>query len=497
MKRKGEARNVLLCAVLTAQLILLPVLGANVRAAGVTPDPNAAANKRPSMETAPNGVPVVNITAANGSGLSHNQYHDFNVHQQGLILNNSSGAANSQLGGIVAGNPNFHGNRGAEARTILNEVTSANRSRIEGYIEVNGRAADVILANPNGVTVNGGGFINVPRATITTGKPEVDPGGALRGYEVRQGDIRIEGAGINADNTDAFTLLARTAHVEAQVRASSLAVVTGKNSVAADGTVTPLADPSPAPADPGNPAAEEKPEVGIDSSALGGMYANRITLIATEKGVGVNLEGTVQSADQMVITADGKLRLREAVSGGDAVLAGKGDIELTGAAVTAARDLTVTADNLRLEKGVFEPQYEARKAKKQAGSRTGVGSVRPDARAGTGKILPALCRRRHAADHRARTAQRAERNPRRRQSAHRRRGRPGQQQRAQFLGHHGGGQGFVHQCQDAGKHALHPEHPSRCQQLARALLGRQLPLGRPQGKMVGLSRAERCPGQPD
>lgn len=356
MKRKGEARNVLLCAVLTAQLILLPVLGANVRAAGVTPDPNAAANKRPSMETAPNGVPVVNITAANGSGLSHNQYHDFNVHQQGLILNNSSGAANSQLGGIVAGNPNFHGNRGAEARTILNEVTSANRSRIEGYIEVNGRAADVILANPNGVTVNGGGFINVPRATITTGKPEVDPGGALRGYEVRQGDIRIEGAGINADNTDAFTLLARTAHVEAQVRASSLAVVTGKNSVAADGTVTPLADPSPAPADPGNPAAEEKPEVGIDSSALGGMYANRITLIATEKGVGVNLEGTVQSADQMVITADGKLRLREAVSGGDAVLAGKGDIELTGAAVTAARDLTVTADNLRLEKGVFEPQ---------------------------------------------------------------------------------------------------------------------------------------------
>ena len=377
MKRKGEARNVLLCAVLTAQLILLPVLGANVRAAGVTPDPNAAANKRPSMETAPNGVPVVNITAANGSGLSHNQYHDFNVHQQGLILNNSSGAANSQLGGIVAGNPNFHGNRGAEARTILNEVTSANRSRIEGYIEVNGRAADVILANPNGVTVNGGGFINVPRATITTGKPEVDPGGALRGYEVRQGDIRIEGAGINADNTDAFTLLARTAHVEAQVRASSLAVVTGKNSVAADGTVTPLADPSPAPADPGNPAAEEKPEVGIDSSALGGMYANRITLIATEKGVGVNLEGTVQSADQMVITADGKLRLREAVSGDDAVLAGKGDIELTGAAVTAARDLTVTADNLRLEKGVFEPQYEARKAKKQAGSVTAGAEAAP------------------------------------------------------------------------------------------------------------------------
>ena len=368
MEKMREARNGLLCAVLTAQLIFSPVLGAAVQAAGVTPDPNAAADKRPSMEAAPNGVPVVNITAANGSGLSHNQYHDFNVHQQGLILNNSSSAANSQLGGILAGNPNFNGNHGAEARAVLNEVTSANRSRIEGYIEVNGRAADVILANPNGVTVNGGGFINVPRATITTGKPQVDGNGALCGYEVRQGDIRIEGAGVNADNTDAFTLLARTAGVEAQVRANSLAVVTGKNHVAADGTVTPLADA--VPADPSTPAvppaSDDKPEVGIDSSALGGMYANRITLIATEKGVGVNLEGAVQSADQMVITADGKLRLREAASGGDAILVSKGDIELTGAAVTAARDLTGAAENVRLEKGVFEPQYEARKAKKQA-----------------------------------------------------------------------------------------------------------------------------------
>lgn len=359
MKKMREARKALLCAMLAAQLIFSPMWGTIVRAAGVTPDPAAGADKRPGLDVAPNGVPVVNITAANSSGLSHNQYHDFNVRRQGLILNNSSSsAANSQLGGIVAGNPNFHGNRGAEARAILNEVTSANRSHIEGYIEVNGRAADVILANPNGVTINGGGFINVPRATIATGKPQVDGNGALRGYEVRQGDIRIEGAGINADNTDAFTLLARTADVEAQVRAKNLNVVTGRNSVAADGTVTPLDEAAPA-------SKADRPEVGIDSSALGGMYANRITLIATEKGVGVNLEGAVQSADQMVITADGKLRLREAASGGDAVLAAKGDIELTGAAVTAARNLTVTAENVRLKKGVFEPQYEARKAKKQ------------------------------------------------------------------------------------------------------------------------------------
>ncbi|NCB21462.1 MAG: filamentous hemagglutinin N-terminal domain-containing protein, partial [Deltaproteobacteria bacterium] len=355
MEHFPPIRSVALCAILSAQLVLSPIFAASAYAAGVTPDPNAPGNKRPSMDVSANGVPLVNITAPNSSGLSHNQYSDFNVRQQGLILNNSSQAVNTQIGGIIAGNPNFYGNSSNEARTILNEVTSANRSRIEGYIEVGGRAADVILANPNGITVNGGGFINVPRATLSTGVPQVNPSGALTGHEVKRGDISIEGAGINADNTDAFTLLARTAYVEAQVRGKNVTVVAGRNNIATDGTVTPLAD------DPANP----KPQVAIDSSALGGMYANRISLIATEKGVGVNLEGTVQSADQMVITADGKLRLREASSGGNAVLASNGDVEVVGGSVTAGKDLTVAADNLRVKKGSLEPQYETRKAARQ------------------------------------------------------------------------------------------------------------------------------------
>ncbi|WP_215647715.1 hemagglutinin repeat-containing protein [Desulfovibrio desulfuricans] len=333
MEHRTSIHSVALCAILSAQLILSPIFAASAFAAGgVTPDPNAPGSKRPSMDVSANGVPLVNITAPNSSGLSHNQYSDFNVHQQGLILNNSYRTVTTQIGGIITGNPNFHGDSSREASTILNEVTSANRSRIEGYIEVGGRPADVILANPNGITVNGGGFINVPRATLSTGVPQVNPAGALTGHEVQRGDISIEGAGINADNTDAFTLLARTASVEAQVRGKNVTVVAGRNNIATDGTVTPLAD------DPANP----KPQVAIDSSALGGMYANRITLVATEKGVGVNLEGTVQSADQMVITADGKLRLREASSGGDAMLASNTEIRVDESAA-AAKSLGVSA----------------------------------------------------------------------------------------------------------------------------------------------------------
>ena len=167
MEHRTSIHSVALCAILSAQLVLSPILAASAYAAGgVTPDPNAPGSKRPSVDVSANGVPLVNITAPNSSGLSHNQYSDFNVWQQGLILNNSSQAVNTQIGGVIAGNPNFYGDPTHEARTILNEVTSANRSRIEGYIEVGGRAADVILANPNGITVNGGGFINVPRATL-------------------------------------------------------------------------------------------------------------------------------------------------------------------------------------------------------------------------------------------------------------------------------------------------------------------------------------------
>jgi len=172
-------------------------------AAGITPDPSSG-SKRPSMDAAANGVPVVNIVKPNASGLSHNQYKDFNVGKQGAILNNAAKPVNTQLGGIVAGNANLNGGPGA--RVILNEVTSSNRSHIQGYIEVGGRKADVILANPNGITVNGGGFINTGNAMLTTGKPQI-ANGTFTGVEVRQGDVRIEGAGINAANTDAFSIL--------------------------------------------------------------------------------------------------------------------------------------------------------------------------------------------------------------------------------------------------------------------------------------------------
>ena len=112
----------------SALLIVLLVMPPHVYAQRpITPDPSAPASLRPSMDVAPNGVPVVNVANPSSSGLSHNLYRDFNVNNQGLIFNNGKGASPTQLGGLITGNPNFSG---APARAILNEVTLTNRSYI-------------------------------------------------------------------------------------------------------------------------------------------------------------------------------------------------------------------------------------------------------------------------------------------------------------------------------------------------------------------------------
>ncbi|WP_447845373.1 two-partner secretion system putative hemagglutinin TpsA2 [Pseudomonas aeruginosa] len=293
-------------------LFLNPIVAA---AAGLALDKAAGGNT--GLGQAGNGVPVVNIATPNGAGLSNNHFRDYNVGANGLILNNATGKTQgTQLGGIILGNPNL---KGQAAQVILNQVTGGNRSTLAGYTEVAGQPARVIVANPHGITCQGCGFINTPRATLTTGKPIMD-GQRLERFEVDGGDIVVEGAELNVGNLEQFDLITRSAKLNAKLYAKNLNIVTGRNDVQADSLQA-----TPRAAD-----GSEKPQLAIDSSALGGMYAGAIRLVGTEQGVGVKLAGDMAaSGGDIRIDASGKLSLAQASSQGDLKIAAQA-VELNG-----------------------------------------------------------------------------------------------------------------------------------------------------------------------
>jgi filamentous hemagglutinin len=259
-----------------------------------------------TVGAAGNGVPVVNIATPNGAGLSHNQFKDYNVGPNGVILNNGNGPmVNTQLGGIIVGNPNL---KGGAANVILNEVNGGSASQLRGYTEVAGQSAKVIVANPYGVTCSGCGFINTPNVTLTTGKPVIDPTGQLKSYQVDGGAVTIDGEGLNASNVERFDIITRSAKINAQINARELNVIAGRNDVDAQSLKTTVR------ADDGS----AKPALAIDSSALGGMYAGAIKLVGTEAGVGVKLDGTLAaSGGDIQLDANGRLSMAQAAATGN------------------------------------------------------------------------------------------------------------------------------------------------------------------------------------
>ncbi|HFQ8379986.1 TPA: contact-dependent inhibition effector tRNA nuclease [Escherichia coli] len=284
---------------------LLPAVGAVI-----TPQNGAG------MDKAANGVPVVNIATPNGAGISYNRFTYYNVGKEGLILNNATGKLNpTQLGGLIQNNPNLKA--GGEAKGIINEVTGGNRSLLQGYTEVAGKAANVMVANPYGITCDGCGFINTPHATLTTGRPVMNADGSLQALEVTEGSITINGAGLDGTRSDAVSIIARATEVNAALHAKDLTVTAGANRVTADGRVRALKGEG------------DVPKVAVDTGALGGMYARRIHLTSTESGVGVNLGNLYARDGDITLDASGRLTVNNSLATGAVTAKGQG-VTLTG-----------------------------------------------------------------------------------------------------------------------------------------------------------------------
>ncbi len=309
----GEARRVKRSSGMRAAAVLATSAVAGALSTPVQAQIVGAGPSAPTVIQTPNGLPQVNINKPGGGGVSVNTYNQFDVQKAGAILNNSATMVQTQLGGWINGNPNFGPNDAA--RIIVNQVNSPNPSQIRGALEVAGARAELVLANPSGIYLDGAGFINTSRATLTTGVPFYGPDGSLVGYNVSRGLVTFAGAGLNASNLDQVDIISRAVQANAAIYAKNLNVIAGANQVNHDTlAATPIAGDGPVPA------------VAIDVAQLGGMYANRVFLIGNSAGVGVANAGTI------------------AAQAGDLTLQSNGRLVLTGK-TTASGNLALSAAN--------------------------------------------------------------------------------------------------------------------------------------------------------
>lgn len=181
------------------------------------------------------------------------------------------------------------------AKLILNEVRSNSPSKLEGALGIRGAKADVIIANPSGIQVNGGSFQNAGRVTLTTGSPTIKDG-AVKEINVQKGQVTIGNKGLDNRRTDYTEILSRAVVIQGKLQANQVSIQSG----------TQLVDYASDKAKATN-SGGSKPTVAIDMAQLGGIYANSIVLIANENGVGVKNAGTLKANNRLVLTAAGKL----------------------------------------------------------------------------------------------------------------------------------------------------------------------------------------------
>lgn len=312
---------------------------------------------------------IINIVKPDSNGLSHNKFTDFNVAGNGIVFNNHTGSAqyNSHLAGALNANANLQGNA---AKLILTEVTGTGKTNLNGMLEIAGTKADLVIANPNGIVGKGFGFINVGRATLTTGVPDWGADSKLNGFSVAKGTIDIQNAGLTEDQRtdyrpDKLDIMARAIKINDELWANeAINVVAGSNEVKynTDGSLEVQK----------TTATAEKPQVALDVAALGGMYAGRIMLVGTEKGLGMNIGGNLKAQENLSITNDGRIVFTKnsgsssnatdglqnqdytsLTSDGNVMVSSTEDIE-NSSVITAQKDMTLTVGGKLTNSGTLE-----------------------------------------------------------------------------------------------------------------------------------------------
>jgi len=334
--KKLNPLNFAVIGCLGALVISLPM--SSVAGTQIIADKGAPASQQPTILNSANGTTQVNIQTPSAGGVSRNTYTQFDVGQEGAILNNSRNNTQTQLGGWVQGNPWL---AKGEAKVILNEVNSSNPSQLKGYIEVAGKQAQVVIANPSGLICDGCGVINADRFTLTTGQAVMNQG-YLESFRVREGQVTIEGKGLNGSLTPYTDIYTRALKVNAGLYANELNTVLGQNDIQVKDQVTPKITATT------GPTSTPQPNFALDVGQLGGMYAGKIFLVGTEQGLGVRNAGSINSTQStLTLNAKGDLvNSGNLIANKDQVQLKAQNIQNTGNISSATSQISVESQNL-------------------------------------------------------------------------------------------------------------------------------------------------------
>lgn len=309
---------------------------------------------KPIVIDAAGRAPVIDIVAPNATGLSHNRYEQYNVGVPGVVLNNSLQAGRPQVGGQfqdVQANAQF---KGQAASTILNEVIGRRRSDINGEQVIFGQAADYVLSNPNGISLNGA-RVNLgldKQATFLVGRPEIENGRITR-LNTRddidpRNALRVSQDGLTV-NGGSLALIAPTIDQQGPISAAQkLDILLGTHKV--DAETMAITD-------------VRQTSYKTDARLMGAMRADRINILSTRDGAGINMGiDQVRAVEGIDIASRGDLKLSSTAlrdglvtqgvlngGAGDVRLTAAGDLDITSVALSGAAIVVDAGANLNLD----------------------------------------------------------------------------------------------------------------------------------------------------
>lgn len=300
------------------QLGLLLAAIQSCYAQGVTTSvvPHAASGPQVHIDAAGRAHVTPN---ASENGVSYNGFQQFDVGKPGLSFQNEQ----------------------ANARTIVAEVFSAAPSRIQGDMDVVGPRANLILANQNGISVNGANFSNFGSVALTTGalslRDQQQSEGQVQRYvdvSTNQGRIHIGDEGM-AGNLIRLELIAKSIQVDGPLTneftssSAHIRMVAGESTASFDTAASPVDNLTPWVYY--KPGQAQSNEVAIKVGAGSKVTAGQIQILVTDKGAGVRNEG------EMVASAGGF------------TLSSTGDVVQMGGQISAQGSVQIHAANIHLQ----------------------------------------------------------------------------------------------------------------------------------------------------